>query len=277
MKKILVIIIIFFISFFGSKSLSAQYMEVGALGGTSFYMGDLNPKLVFNMPQPAGGLIVRYNFSTRYVARLNVMIGSIKGDDATTQAVENRNLNFTNQIMEVSAQIEINFLTFFAGSKKDRFSPYIFFGLGAFSHEPKAIYNGVEYSLKELNTEGQGSLVYPDRKTYSLTQLCIPFGAGIKYSLNSRWIVGAEWGMRKTFTDYLDDVSQTYYFDSSNADEFDAAFVLSDPTMNHDVGMQRGDPQFSDFYSFAGITLTYKINITNEKRCRDFQNSYKFE
>ncbi len=64
--------------------------------------------------------------------------------------------------------------------------------------------------LKPLSTEGEGLPGYPDRKPYSLTQLAIPFGGGVKFAITNDWHIGLEVGLRKLFTDYLDDVSSTY-------------------------------------------------------------------
>jgi hypothetical protein len=55
------------------------------------------------------------------------------------------------------------------------------------------------------------------RGEYSLTQLEIPMGGGFKFYLNESFYVGFEILHRKTFTDYIDDVSTKYidprYFD----------------------------------------------------------------
>ena len=45
---------------------------------------------------------------------------------------------------------------------------------------------------------------------YRLTEVAIPMGLGVKYRLTERFILGLDAGLRKTFTDYLDDVSGTY-------------------------------------------------------------------
>ena len=45
----------------------------------------------------------------------------------------------------------------------------------------------------------------------ALVSMAIPFGVGLKWNLGKYFSVGAEWGMRLTFTDYLDDVSGVYY------------------------------------------------------------------
>ena len=66
--------------------------------------------------------------------------------------------------------------------------------------------------------------------------------------------------MRKTFTDYLDDVSTTYYPGS-------ATDPYSDPTLSHDAYEQRGDSSNKDWFNFTGITLTYKIDLYNKRHC----------
>ena len=44
------------------------------------------------------------------------------------------------------------------------------------------------------------------------------------------------------------------------------AQAMSDPTGTHLKGDQRGDPDKKDWYSFAGITLSFKLN-NNTKGC----------
>ncbi len=61
-----------------------------------------------------------------------------------------------------------------------------------------------------MSTEGEGLVEYPDRKPYNLFQFSIPFGGGIKFRVSDHIVVAYEIGMRKTFTDYLDDVSTRY-------------------------------------------------------------------
>ena len=83
--------------------------------------------------------------------------------------------------------------------------------------------------------------------------------------------VGAEWGMRKTTTDYLDDVSTTYYFDGPTAIPPTINQLASDPTLTHTTGMQRGNSRNTDWYSFAGVSLTFKIRMLKSESCLDNQ------
>ena len=43
---------------------------------------------------------------------------------------------------------------------------------------------------------------------YSSFQPAIPLGFGFKYAVNPKWMVGFEFGVRKMFFDYLDNVSE---------------------------------------------------------------------
>ena len=255
-----------------SGALYGQYLEIGPYVGGSYYIGDLNPNKHFYMISPAYGGIIRCNFTTRWVGRINFMYGTVSGDDVKTKAVENRNLNFESSIFEISLQGEVNFLPYYTGSWSQYFSPYIFGGIGIFTMNPTGIVNGEKLTLRELGTEGQLSGTYPDKEPYGLTQICFPFGIGFRVSFWRNFCAGFEWGLRKTFTDYLDDCSTIYYLDSETADFTNTTHLASDPTMNHKSGMQRGTSENKDWYSFFGLTLTYKINLFKKSNCNNFSN-----
>ena len=117
--------------------------------------------------------------------------------------------------------------------------------------------------LQPLGTEGQGTAVVGSEE-YSLTQVAIPLGGGIKIAVNPSFNIILEYGVRKTFTDYLDDVSTTY--PGNILSMTNEAIYMSDPSGSHLSGEQRGDPDKKDWYSFAGITLSFKLN-NNSKGC----------
>ena len=73
--------------------------------------------------------------------------------------------------------------------------------------------------------------------------------------------------MRKTFTDYIDDVSSSYYLVGSEIDPNNVAQIHSDPTMSHEPYMQRGDDRNFDWLSFFGVSVTYKINLRSRLKC----------
>ncbi|GHV36200.1 hypothetical protein FACS1894178_7150 [Bacteroidia bacterium] len=279
MKKLTVAILLLLL---GSTAVFAQRNELGFGGGTSFYLGDINPKGVFYEPQWSAGLHYRYNFTTRWAMRFNLNYGRIHGDDANHN--NPRNLDFRNDIYEFSGVAELNFLTFFTGSKKMyRCSPYLFAGLGVFFHNPQGSYTPVAGGDKEwvylrpLSTEGQGLVEYPERKYSSAAQLCLPFGIGFKYSLSKHWSIELEWGMRLTFTDYLDDVSTTYVnSDLLTANRGDLAALMSNKTGGTVIpGSERGNSSTKDWYSFAMLKLSYKIIPSKLANCPAYSQSKK--
>ena len=240
----------------------AQTAEVGLFGGISYYIGDLNPGIHFLASKPAYGVVARVNLDSRWTVKANAYRGNIKGDDNIGRTKVERGLKFESKITDISFSAEFNFFDYFTGSRKNILTPYIFGGIGMVIFNPMA--DGVE--LKSIGTEGQ-NVGFDGRKPYNLVAFSIPFGIGLKYSLNKRFALTAEWGMRKSFTDYLDDVSTTYYLDGSQIDTSDPEEILSDPTLQHQAMDERGNPTTKDWYNFTGVTLTYKFRLYNKHKC----------
>lgn len=241
--------------------------EIGIFLGGSYYIGDLNPIKHFEFTKPAAGVAFRYNFNPRLSARANVLFGGMQGDDSysTFRGQEQRNLNFKSPLTEGSAQLEFNFLDYQIGNEKRKFSPYIFFGLAVFHFKPQGELNGDWINLQPLATEGQGLAGGASKRKYKLTQLSIPFGVGIKTNLSQNIGLSIEWGIRKTFTDYLDDVSKRYYDPVALAAAHGAtSAVMSDKSIGTDpnytnTGRQRGNATTKDWYVFTGIILSLKL------------------
>lgn len=258
--------ILFFLTFICSYFSYSQKSEIGAFAGTSFYLGDLNPTTLFANSQFSGGLIYRYNFNPRWALKANIIFGNIKASDAKNNDGYERNLSFHSPITEISAQVELNFLKLYNIPSKNHFAPYIFTGLSVFSFNPQTQLNGTNYDLQHLGTEGQG--LEGEADFYSLTAIAIPFGIGIKFNIGRYISIGAEWGMRYTFTDYLDDVSGNYYDNSLlAATRGDIVAALADRSdVIHESGTGRGNYTTNDLYSFAGATITFKIG-NEDKNC----------
>ena len=270
----------------------AQKSEFGVMAGVSFYNGELNRNKLFFLPKVAFGGFYRHNFNDHFSAKLCFLYGNVEGNDALSANPEQiqRNLSFKSVIAEFSGQIEINFLRFVAGDRSTPFTPYIFGGLGIFKFNPKAyvdagnyiingttytVANGGYYALMPLGTEGQGTTDEPDRKKYSLTNFSIPFGLGFKFNIANGIGLGLEWGMRPTFTDYLDDVSTTYADPVVVRSNYtDVAAVLSDRSIgvtDPNVDRQRGNATTKDWYSFAVATFSYTIK-TKQPKCAAYSN-----
>ena len=252
-------------------SAMAQDIEGGIFLGTTEYQGDLSKSQVtFSQTKLSIGALGRYYFGPRFDLKAGIMFGSIEGDDKDYQGDRaRRDLNFKSNIFEVSVQGELNILPFISNSKRYRFAPYVFAGVGVFHFNPTGVdpITGATVDLQPLTTEGEAK--------YSLWQMSIPYGVGIKYSLGHFWNIGLEVGQRKIFTDYLDDVSGAYIsrtaFDKLSAEGkimADPGYYGNSPSAiaERKAGkdkeitdarvIQRGNSEKEDMYLFAGITIT---------------------
>jgi hypothetical protein len=208
----------------------------------------------------------------------------LEGDDAAikTDGIDElwrkqRNLNFKTNVWEVYGALEI-FPTMFLFRNKEyepRLRPYGLIGIGLFHFNPKgsltdANGNTTWYKLQPLRTEGEGMSQYPKSKPYKLTQMNIPLGGGIKYFFSDRLNMSMEILYRKTFTDYIDDVSKNYIDAKDFAKymptaEATLATQLSDKTIpiiypgmtRWPSGTQRGDNKRADTY----FSVVAKIGI----------------
>ena len=262
--------LLFIIAFATSFSTMAQQFrpntEIGILLGTSYYLGDLNTTH-FNQPSFAAGLIIRKNIDRRFTYKAEVMYLNIKSDERNSddEIAKDRGLHFKSPIYELSGQVEFNFLPFQPENPLYTWTPYVYTGVSIFNFNPKAENQFGEFvDLQELGTEGQGTTLFPDRDKYSMIQYAIAMGGGFKIAVNPSFNIILEYGVRKTFTDYLDDVSTTY--PGELLDMTNEAIYMSDPFNSHNLGEERGDPDKKDWYSFAGITLSFKLN-NNTKGC----------
>ena len=261
LTKLGVIILLFV---FSLSSTYAQYkpnQEFGFLGGAGYYTGDLNPTH-FNNLRVAGGITYRKNFDRRFSFKSSALYTNVYADDANSSdpIKVNRNLHFQSDIIELSGQVEFNFLPYETGNSLYSWSPFIFTGVSIFNYNPKAeASDGQWYALQELGTEGQGTTSFQNRSKYSLTQLSVPFGGGVKIGVSDNFNIILEYGLRKTFTDYIDDVSTTY---AGIPSEFtNIAIELADRSIDgpQASGIARGDETTKDWYSFSGITLSFKL------------------
>lgn len=255
---------ILFLSLLCGLGSMAQVSELGGTIGTSYYIGDLNPYRHYPAgTKLAGGLVYRYNFNDRYALRIQGLFGSLQASDSNSDDSLQvlRNLSFKSQIIETSLLLEINFFKYRSKGKEGKnWTPFVFGGLAYFHFNPKAQLDDTWYELQPLGTEGQGTSDLGG-EGYKRDVICIPFGAGVKLNVG-RVDFQLEWGMRRTYTDYIDDVSGTY-FDNSVLDLENGplAAQLADPSglAATNTGRARGDSNTRDWYVYSGLGITYII------------------
>ncbi len=286
------------------KNVNAQHLmfglgdakvEAGINFGPTFFLGDLGGKVgkgttfikdlnyqltklmkgAFITIYPNEWMGIRFAGQYTYVEGIDSIISTHGVDELWRKQ---RNLDFKSNMWEVYGALEFYPTMYFMRNNEEydpRFRPYLFAGVGAFHFNPRGSLkdqNGSVswHELQPLRTEGQGFTQYPDRKPYKLTQMNIPMGGGFKYIINDNINVGLELLYRKTFTDYIDDVSTTYidpeHF-ALNLPVADAAIAraISDKTIGYvtpgvtrfQPGDTRGFPQHNDAY----FSFLFKLGI----------------
>ena len=257
------------------------------------YFGDLSPTDAkfaatdFSFTKPGLGIQYAYQFSQYVGARVAYNYGRIKGDDANQpndgSGRLERNLNFRNDIHELSLGLEVNFFPIQSAGRRPAINPFIFLGVAAFYHNPEGFFpkemtyaegNTVKFDavdfpeagswipLRPLGTEGQNAENSGVEPYKPLNLAIIPLGFGVKFILPGQLEMAAEFGPRLLFTDYLDDVSDKYpdpsVFGSDNEGRV-ARFMSLGKNLNgpqDDQGI-RGGSNFNDFYFISQIRISY--------------------
>lgn len=260
---------------------------LGDLGGRDQVGTDFIMDYEWAATRYAGGLGYRYQLANDWYVKGNLYYALVSGNDSYTQepARASRELNFKAHILELSAQFEYMLikqktghlyrLRGVRGKSWFRFEVYVFGGLGAIWYSPYGEKDGKWYKLAPLNTEGQGLPGGPS--DYSGFTAVVPYGLGIRRNLSGgarsrhfgSWSISLELSTRKTFSDYIDDVSTYYYSDGTkdpNAirDAYgDDAFYFHDPGGDYSHGgygapQQRGDKTDKDAYLMGILSINYK-------------------
>ena len=242
---------------------NAQNFRINLFGGIANYQGDLQDKrFTFSQAKGAFGAGVSYDLSSKLVLRSGLTFAKITADDKLSSRNKARNLNFSSAITEGHIALEY----YLKDLSESALSPYVFAGIAVYHFNPYTFDStGNKVFLKSLSTEGQGFVT--GRNPYNLTQISIPFGAGIKLALSDDIHVGVEVGLRKLFTDYLDDVS-TNYVDQAQllANRGQQAVSLAyrgnelkNGSPYPPAGNPRGGAKYKDWYYFSGINMSFRL------------------
>lgn len=197
-------------------SVSAQKSEVGFGFGAFNYTGDLARTYNILNVKPGVTVFYRSNLSQVVSVRAGLTAGGLGATDERPidAFAERRDASFDIFLMEASMVGEYHFMNWRDDKHIIRFTPYLFGGLAIFG------ISGTQNKPSE----------------YSNVQGALPFGLGFKYIVNPKWYVALEFGARKTFFDYLDNVSAG--------------------TNQLVKNYQYGNPYDNDAYYFVGFTVT---------------------
>ena len=261
MKKV---IVLFFVVL--TSASFGQPVRLHIMGGFSNYSGDIQQRrLTLNQ---ANGVITggaTFNITDKFALRGDGSFARLGADDKLNKAsLRARNLNFKTIVQELNLTGEYDIFNL----NERRFTPYVFAGIGVFHFSPYTLSPaGNRVYLVGLNTEGEGFKEYPDRKVYRKIQINIPLGGGVKYALSEDVYVGFEIGVRKLFTDYLDDVSTTYIdqnllLSRKGQTAVNYAFrgdELKPPLSYPAAGALRGNSKRNDYYYYGQFRISFRM------------------
>ena len=267
---------------------------LGELGGRDQIGSDFIWDLELQETNPALTIGYRYRISRGTGVRSTFTYALLTGDDQLTMERfrSNRNLHFKTNIFELGITFDFEIYEFRPGHRYSlgvkgvgsRYGAVIFgiAGVSGFHFNPKANYEGQWVELQPLGTEGQNFEGTPD--PYSRISVAFPVGLGYKKRINSVTGISIELTHRFTLTDYIDDVSTSYYDNQEIlSTQGPMAAFLADPSLGYYIdpetgtqvpeemsapGAQRGDESDRDGYMFLTVNMYRKLKKNNFRRSK---------
>jgi hypothetical protein len=240
---------------------------------TATYYGDLKSDSDLIDVRPSISLGIMTDLNERFSVRSELSWIFISGHDYQSHGngTAGRNLSFYSNNYELNVSGVINIFRqrgrFY---QRPNFNFYGFLGIGALYFNPMAFFDGKSYALQPLQTEGV---------KYSRFTFVIPLGLGGRVKLTPFLNLALEAGWRKTFTDYLDDVSTVHIDQASITNPITKK--LTD--RRHEVGLplappgtKRGNPREKDAYMLLSLKLEYYLPIQPGSNRQMFLDRLKY-
>jgi hypothetical protein len=186
---------------------SSQKYALGIMAGGMVYQGDLANGVQGSMrtTRPAFSLWASRRFTPSWTARLALTAGSLRADEALFESPafrKERALAFQTPVVELSPHIV--FTPFGGLMERSRISTYLTAGVSL-------AWVNVQRDFSRFNaayfseTENLPARIAEDMAQSPPSFVpAIPLGVGMRYGLNNRFNIHAEFTYRQTFTDYLD-------------------------------------------------------------------------
>jgi len=263
------VILLFYVC---SLNLHGQAYHAQIHFGGFYYQGDLSPDpidLSFGPGNICWGVSSGINVTDWMSLNSRIMFGKISGNDAFSEDLskKTRNLSFTSVLNEYGIYTDLKVNKIWKSLDKYKIRLYVTAGINLIHFNPKANFEGRWIALQPLGTEGQ-ALPYTGKKKYSLYNFSRPLGIIVEFDINRRMAFGMEVSPRKTWTDYLDDVSGTYV----NYEELLASgnsmgaklanrmgeYLKTEP-VRVPTGTLRGKPDKNDWYTHFGLYFKFRF------------------
>ena len=230
---------------------------IGIVGlNTSTYYGDLKDDSDLIDVKPSLSLGLMTGVSRKLYLRGEFSWITLSGRDLPDAGSgrAGRNLSFTSNNYEFSVSGLWHIVPYTGRFyQRANFNGYAFLGVGGLYFNPKTTLDGEEYALQPLQTEGVA---------YSRFAFVIPFGVGAKIKLTPFANLALEAGWRKTFTDYIDDVSTQHIDISAVSDPVRRRLADRRPELGIQPvapGNKRGNPNRDDAYMLLSAKLEYYL------------------
>jgi hypothetical protein len=260
-NRIISLIVLLF--FFGT--IFAQRHEIGTKAGVTNYFGDLNHELRIEPNLGFVQLLYKNNQTKFYSFGFSLSIGQFSSSDANSINAwqVNRNASFSTSVNEIATFLEFNFLPTDKSGKKNFASPFFKVGTGVFTKTVYSQFRSDGVQLSGLHTEAQTL----NNGRPSGLSIFLMYGLGVKFGIGKHIGFGLDFSLRKTSSDYLDDVSTVYPDEDLlrrvYGEEADVTLEYVNTSLNQNLdmqGKQRGSNFKNDDYVFAGFFFTYTIN-----------------
>jgi Domain of unknown function (DUF6089) len=212
------------ICLFSSFILKSQSFEIGPFIGGANYQGDLADGIVvLKETRPAYGAIMRYTPLKFFSVRIGFLQGGLEGNDANSSdaGIRKRGYKISTNMSEISVLTEWQLPSYGKSGQgifKPSITPFLFAGVGFASRDkdPQAPADRYPNPFPEFDS----------KKSF----ISVPFGGGVKFNFAPNFSTSLEWGLRATFSDYVDGVS-------ANA-----------------------NPLKNDYYMIGGFSFTYVLD-----------------
>lgn len=226
--------------------------------GTSTYFGELKSKGGYIDPRINMNVGLQYFVIPELALRGEVAWFQLSGDDASSKGAHaTRNLSFVSNNFEASITGAFHLKPMnYRYYQRPPFNAYIFAGVGVMRFNPRAELDGVMYALQPMMTEGVD---------YSRVGIVLPAGIGVKVKAGPFFNFAVEGGYRKTFTDYLDDVSTVHPDKSTWTNPIRVALSDRGPEVDAEprpAGWIRGNSDKMDGYFLLNFKIEYYLPTT---------------
>lgn len=272
MRKLILAIIITM----SSNCVMSQYTtDLGVQVAVATYWGDIENVGYSKSITPMVGVLGRWNFDKRLAIRGQLLTGNLKAEGFFSNANIAQSgqrispeeypinpdyaYNFNRSFQSVEALFEFNFRNYKLGStEKETYTPFVSVGVGGIFSRASRVGS---FILEPIETVLASGLYRPYLNTKlnktnnsDVLSFTIPVGIGFKINISKRLGGIAEFIVRKTFSDNIDNLDdpKRFQFDSADPTIIDRTFVYPNKIAKTQLNN-------NDWYAAFAVSLCYQL------------------